>query len=99
MAIEDALAAARGIGAGRPMLFTADAAIGELDGPAGAGGNPQATLTLEAVERVFDRLASVALGKPAAQEGIPTDGEFAARVLILREFMHHLDFASITVVP
>lgn len=64
-----------------------------------AGFTPQAEIimSLESVERMFDRLAAVIMGRPAASEGIPADNEFAARLLILREFMHHLQFSSITV--
>jgi len=47
------------------------------------------------MERVFSRLAAVVQGKPAAHEGIPDDNAFAATLLILREFMHHLGFSSI----
>jgi hypothetical protein len=48
------------------------------------------TLAREAVEHTFQRLASRA-------PGLPAGGEFAAMVLILRELMHHLDFASIVI--
>lgn len=37
------------------------------------------------------------MGPPAGMAGIPTDAGFAATLLILREFMHHLDFTSITI--
>lgn len=52
-------------------------------------------LSIDALERTFDRLTSVALGRPASQEGLPDDKPFAATLLILRELMHHLQFASI----
>jgi len=51
------------------------------------------------MEKTFDRLASVSLGRPAAHEGLPDSTAFAATLLILREFMHHLKFASLTVKP
>jgi hypothetical protein len=35
-------------------------------------------------------------GSTAARQGLPGDAGFAATLLILREFMHHLQFASIT---
>jgi NADP-dependent 3-hydroxy acid dehydrogenase YdfG len=53
-------------------------------------------LSTEAMERVFDRLAAVVTGSSAARQGIPAGREFAATLLILREFMHHLRFTSIT---
>lgn len=52
---------------------------------------------VEAVERLFDLLAAWSLGRPAVVSGIPTDAGFAATLLILREFMHHLHFACIQV--
>jgi len=48
-----------------------------------------------AVEHLFGRLANVITGRPAAVEGIPADTAFAASLLILREILHHLDFAWI----
>lgn len=41
--------------------------------------------------------AGGALHGPAGSAGIPTDAGFAATLLILREFMHHLHFTSITI--
>ena len=52
--------------------------------------------TIEAVERLFQRLASASLGDPMARRGLPTGNRFVATALILREFMHHLGFTSIT---
>jgi hypothetical protein len=49
------------------------------------------------MERTFDRLAQVSLGRPASSEGLPASNSFSATLLILREFMHHLQFAGITV--
>jgi hypothetical protein len=42
-------------------------------------------------------LASLVLGRPASSAGIPTNPAFAATLLILREFMHHLQFDSIRI--
>jgi hypothetical protein len=49
------------------------------------------------VERTFEQLTAVAHGRPVASTGIPVDAAFAATLVILREFMHHLQFMSITV--
>lgn len=54
-------------------------------------------LPVDRVERLFDLLAALSMGRPASSAGIPTDAGFAATLLILREFMHHLDFTSITI--
>lgn len=51
------------------------------------------TLHREAVEQVFQRLSAAALVRPSTASADP---RFAASVLLLRELMHHLDIASIT---
>lgn len=55
-------------------------------------------LTTEAVERLFQRFAAVVQGRPPASSGLPAGPGFAATLLILREILHHLDFAAVTVV-
>lgn len=60
------------------------------------GGIAQAALTLDEVEALFNRLVSVSQGRPASQEALPTDARFFAAMLMLREFMHHLHFAHVT---
>lgn len=59
------------------------------------GGN---TLSLDALERLFNRVCAVSEGRPTATEGLPEGATFAAGVLILREFMHHLSFDALTLV-
>jgi hypothetical protein len=39
-----------------------------------------------------------AQGQSHSQDKIAQDNEFAATLLILREFMHHLQFSSITII-
>ncbi len=77
----------------KPLLITATA----LALLAGVPEAPEMVLSRDALERVFARLAAVTLGRPAAQEGIPDDAAFAASLLILREFMHHLKFSAVTI--
>lgn len=96
MAVEDEVARGRDAVRGS-ALFTLDPAIRHIALIAGVTEAPEMLLGLAAVEQTFDRLAGVALGRPAASEGLPADGAFAATLLILRELMHHLQFASITV--
>jgi hypothetical protein len=55
--------------------------------------------TLDEVEDLFNRLVAVSQGRPASQEKLPTDGRFFGAMLILREFMHHLHFAEVTLQP
>lgn len=61
-----------------------------------ASGHAKTVLTLDEVEALFNRLVSVSQGRPASQEALPTDARFVAAILILREFMHHLHFAQVT---
>ena len=55
-------------------------------------------MPIETVEQWFQRLASASLGHPGALQGLPAGREAAATLLILREFMHHLGYASIVAV-
>jgi hypothetical protein len=52
-------------------------------------------LSIEQVERLFNQLAARSEGRPASQVDVPDDPGFAAALLILREFMHHLHFECI----
>lgn len=97
--VEDEVTRARTLAQPQPRLYTCDAGIRAIAVLSGVAPGDSMELTLEAMERCFDRLTSIALGKPAAHMGLPADNGFAATLLILREFMHHLQFASITVVP
>lgn len=78
-------------------LFSEDNDVRAIARLAGVAENEQMTLSLEAVEQTFDRLALVVNGRPANYEGIPDGNDFAATLLILREFMHHLQFNEILV--
>lgn len=95
--VEDEVARARAIVADGSALLATDTALHEIALIAGVPDQPVMVLTLDAMERVFSRLTAVTLGRPASQEEMPTSPAFAATLLILREFMHHLRFPSITV--
>ena len=94
--VEDEIARARPSLPGDLALHTADAPLCEIARLAGVTESATMILSRDAVEQTFERLAAVALGRPAARSGLPTGNEFAARLLILREFMHHLQFTAIT---
>ena len=79
------------------QLFSADADVREIAKLSGLSQAWPQTLSLEAMERSFNRLAAVAEGSPAAHQGLPASNRLAAALLILREFMHHLQFAQIVV--
>ena len=97
MRVEDEVTRARTLVAGHTGLTTSDLAIRDIARVAGLPLQAEMLLTVEAVERLFDLLAAWSLGRPAVVSGIPTDAAFAATLLILREFMHHLHFGSIQV--
>lgn len=54
-------------------------------------------IPIDAVERAFDDMASVALGRPQSASAWPADAAFDGWLLVLREFMHHGAFDRITV--
>jgi exopolyphosphatase/pppGpp-phosphohydrolase len=96
-AIEDALSRIHSAVPAGAALHTADPLIGRIANVAGATVGPETVLGRELVELAFNRLAGMAARRSLAQDGFPADMEFAAALLILREFMHHLQFESITV--
>jgi exopolyphosphatase/pppGpp-phosphohydrolase len=97
MAVEDEVTRLRAITAADSTLFTADAAIREIAIISGVPDQSESILTIEAMEQTFEKLAAVTLGRPAFSGGIPANAAFAATLLILRELMHHLQFASIII--
>lgn len=107
--IEDTVMPARARLPARLQLATRDPALHALHAPHAhnappPGQNaPQAHppaadtwLALAAVEQLFDRLAARANGRPATQDPLPVDGPNAARLLILRELLHHWGLPGIT---
>lgn len=95
--VEDEVSRARKMIADGTALFTTDPAIRAIARAAGVPDQPEMTLPLDALEQVFARLAAGALGAPAGREDLSADAGLAATVLILREFMHHMPFRSITI--
>lgn len=97
--VEDEVTRARNLVAAGARLVTTDPALREIALLSGVTAGQTMRLSLEAMERTFDRLAQVSLGRPASSDTLPTSNSFAATLLILREFMHHLQFADISVLP
>lgn len=97
MVVEDEVVRLQALTAHPHPLFTADPAIRDIARMAGVTDSPRMVLTLDAVEHSFSLLAALSLGRPAASAGIPATPAFATALLILREFMHHLQFPSITI--
>jgi len=96
--VEDEVTRARPLMTPGTPLYTTDASLRDIAVRAGVLESPRLYLPLETMERLFDRLTQVSLGRPASFEGLPDTGDFAATLLILREFLHHLRFAGIWVV-
>lgn len=90
--VEDEVTRARARVAGHPELWTRDPWATEMAQQAGVDGT---ALSIDAVERLFNQLVARSQGRPAASAGIPDTAAFAATLLVLREFMHHLGFAEI----
>lgn len=55
--------------------------------------------TLAQIERLFQQFAAMAEGDPLAAGQLPIHPGFAATLLILREWMHHLDAPEVTLMP
>lgn len=92
--VEDAVMPLRALIPREALLFSTDAGVREI--AALSGVTPDETaLSLEAMERCFNRLAAVVEGSSFAQQGLPESNTLAATLLILREFMHHLQFARV----
>jgi len=95
--VEDEIARARNIAPAHSTLFTWDSDIHAIAILAGLPDQAEQVLSRNAVEQTFERLTALSLGRPASREGLPLSKTFAAHLLILREFMHHQQFASITI--
>ncbi len=79
-------------------LATSDALAHRIAALGSSRGAQGELLPIDAVESLFNDMAAVALGRPAA--GSPfLDSALCGYLLILREFMHHLGFACVLVRP
>ncbi len=97
MVVEDEIARIRHDIPAGSQPFSDDPQLLNIALLAGVTPGESLSLSLVATERLFDRLARVINGRPARFEGLPEEGEFAATLLILREFMHHLAFEKIVI--
>jgi exopolyphosphatase/pppGpp-phosphohydrolase len=97
--VEDQVVRARTLVVPGTWLASRDTNLHEIASAAHGHSTSPAVLTLEEVEHTFNRLAAVSLGRPAASEGLPIGKSFAATLLILREFMHHLQCPGLHMHP
>lgn len=79
-------------------LVTAEPAIRAVAEAAGLSGG-EIRLETSTVEDLFNQLADIAWGMPAGRYGLPTDRDFVAVLLVLRELLHHGGFAAVRVCP
>jgi exopolyphosphatase/pppGpp-phosphohydrolase len=94
--VEDQLTAAVGVVPTESSLVLLGPLARQLAQVSGGSERGDSTVSIETVEGLFQRLASESFGNPAARRGLPAGNIFVAGVLILREFMHHLAFESVT---
>ena len=88
--VEDAVMPARARLPAALRLQTSDARLRALVGAAGAArADAPVWLDIDAVEQLFNRLVARAQGRPASQDPLPVDGPSAARLVIVRELLHH----------
>jgi hypothetical protein len=94
--VEHALAAAADARLELREVETRDPGIGSIAAVAAAAAMPPFSLSRDAVEQAFNRLVDIAEGAPAAAPA-PEPLEWAARLVILRELMHHWSIDAVTV--
>ena len=88
--VEDAVMPARARLPAALRLQTSDARLRALVGAAGAArADAPVWLDIDTVEQLFNRLVARAQGRPASQDPLPVDGPSAARLVIVRELLHH----------
>ena len=88
--VEDAVMPARARLPAALRLQTSDARLRAMVGAAGAArADAPVWLGIDTVEQLFNRLVARAQGRPASQDPLPVDGPSAARLVIVRELLHH----------
>jgi hypothetical protein len=95
MVIEDEVTRVRTVMPNQAQLCSVDDRIHDMANLLGNADALVRTLSLEQVEDLFNQLAARSEGRPATQVNIPDDLPFAATLLILCEFMHHLHFDTL----
>ena len=97
--VEEAIMPLRLLVPANARCVTGDRCVARIAVVLGVMPSSWVTLTTDAVEDAFNRWVSIALGRPATQDALPTNAEFAASLLMLREWLHHLSFAGILLAP
>lgn len=97
MVVEDVVMPLRALIPEGALLCSHDTVVHQIAQVSGLAAHGPMVLSLEDLERSFNRMSQVVLGSPAAHQGLPGDPHFAMALLILREFMQHLQFTQLTV--
>jgi hypothetical protein len=96
--VEDEVVRARTLVPAGTWICSADADIQTIATIAGGSALDGQFLPVESVEHTFNRWVDWVEGRPASQDGLPHSASFAASLLILREFMHHLQVPGVRLI-
>lgn len=100
--VEEAIMPARARLPEMLQLQTADPRLRRLVAEVRPANLEQASAPLwldtDAVENLFNRLVARAEGRPAPEDSLPVDGESAARLVIVREILHHWRLAGLQII-
>lgn len=94
-AVEDEVTRACVVTREHGPLYSTDERVDDMPRMLGYSDGLAGVLSIEQVESLFEQLAARSEGRPASQVDIPDDPRFTATLLILREFMHHLNFHNV----
>ena len=93
--VEDELDVLRPLIRPGAWLCSRDPALWALAPLTGLPDGDALTLEVADVERLFDRFSQVVFGCSWVREALPPHNTFAATLLVLREFMHHLPVGAL----
>jgi hypothetical protein len=93
--VEDALGHPK-LDFARGLRVRGDETLSQMAQAAGLAGGSDVTLTAEAVEAMFARLAMQSAGALPREDRLPGDPRFRATLVIVRELMHHLNVQELS---
>ena len=79
-------------------LYNANDFIRQIASLCGIKTSTAMSLTRDQLEYLFGQYAEISMGRPARSNEADISPLFYAQLLIFREFMHHLKFASVTII-
>jgi len=93
--VEDQIQAAHAQWPKGNSLWSNEADLHALADVAGVAQGERRVLHVDAVEQTFSRLVLQAMGQSPGQEALPSNAQFYATLVFVRELMHHLHFPHI----